>query len=703
MLDFVDKFCYKNFMGMFWDREKYFIDKAEAFRDAMETATSESERKKLIHNFEKVMKEKDFAEYVCQSATETPFDLLPLETVNKLFSSKEFKKELMTVSQDKLYDIIQEASQQGARKLSCTLFNDKFFNNKKFPYFYSNLTPECQKEYLKYSEKPKTIIPLETKEEIISRYNATKKDDKKFLEALLHESIYKEFTFDTQKAFIEKLGYEYTRDIAPRIKVNNLLQFANAKNKDFFLNLLNNPLAQEDITSQPTKTALKLAYHLSANLDLFSKYTEIRFNFLDNKPTKRFEDFAERFFLDHTENVLIEYNTIQRYANDCPEFKEQHKEDLMMLNNLFEATNKDYYFNEAYDFFLDLEKQHKLNPILKLKHEVKNLFNQELKDNLINLDNPQTFDEELEHDGVKIHKLDGKNFNMMVHTTGWFGEETADKAEFAKRITTFMKNNPYVMSMSLISEKNLGLWGGPERKLIFGYSSSIKPNKIESACVVDNLSVNIYEDNPGTKITSRGSTYLSLDTFKKGTKTYNELNYSVIPRELDYDHLIEKVYIKPIQKASFAEEIAEAIRNKNFTKLETSAECIAEKITKTVEAESTIFLSQNPETQKQIEDKISGIVKNFEKNYFEEKQEPPHQENKHEEILPQETEPIPEKEEETITFKPDFLVCYDKVLPVHIGVAKELGVDIVLINTQKYNQDFERPKITWDHYKNIEI
>ena len=682
-----------------WEREKYFIDKAEAFRDAMETATSESERKKLIHNFEKVMKEKNFAEYVCQSTTELPFDLLPLEIVNKFFSRKELRQELININESRFYSVVRSATKNETRRINCTLFNDKFFHNNKFEYFYANLTPECQKEYIEYSLKPKTIISLETKEKIISRYNATEKDNKKFLESLLNESIYKEFTFKTQKAFIEKFGYEYTKEnIGFYASINKLLTNSNENNKEFFLNLLNNPLAQEDITSQPTKTAIKLVYHLSPNPDLFSKYTEIRFNFLDNKPTKRFEDFAERFFLDHPENVLIEYNTIQRYANDCPEFKEQHKEDLIMLNNLFEATNKDYYFNEAYDFFLDLEKQHKLNPILKLKYEVKNLFNQELKDNLINLNNPQTFDGELEHDGVKIHKLDGKNFNMMVHTTGWFGEETADKAEFAKRITTFKKNTPYVMSMSLISEKNLGLWGGPERKLIFGYSSSIKPNKIESACVVDNLSVNIYEDNPSTKITSRGSTYLSLDTFKKGTKTYNELNYSVIPRELDYDHLIEKVYIKPIQKASFAEEIAEAIRNKNFTKLETSAECIAEKITKTVEAESTIFLSQNPETQKQIEDKISGIVKNFKQSYLEENLKLP-REDVQEEIKTEEQSPTSEKEAETITFKPDFLVCYDKILPLHTDVAKSLGVDIVLINTQKYEQVFEPANIVKDFYK----
>lgn len=158
--------------------------------------------------------------------------------------------------------------------------------------------------------------------------------------------------------------------------------------------------------------------------------------------------------------------------------------------------------------------------------------------------------------------------------------------------------------------------------------------------------------------------------------------------------MVDKVYIKPSKNPTFAEEITEAIKSKNFTKLETSAECIAEKITKTVEAESTIFLSQNPETQKQMEDKISGIVKNFKQTYIEKIPE-----QIQEEIKIEEPKLAPGQELETITFKPDFLVCYDKVAPVHTGVAKALGIDIVVINTQKYNQDFERPSINYEHYK----
>ena len=106
-------------------------------------------------------------------------------------------------------------------------------------------------------------------------------------------------------------------------------------------------------------------------------------------------------------------------------------------------------------------------------------------------------------------------------------------------------------------------------------------------------------------------------------------------------------YIKPSQSLTFAEEITEAIRNKNFTKLETSAQCIAEKITKTVEAENTIFLSQNPETKKQMEDKISGILKNFNQSYTEKNLQLP-QENVAEKIKTQQQTPAPQKEDETI-------------------------------------------------------
>ena len=180
MLDFLDKFCYKNFMSMLRSREEYFINKSRALRDALETATSESERKKLIHNYEKVMKEKDFAEYVCQSPTEMPFDLLPLETVNKFFSSKELRQELLNINNDNLYYVVWSATKGETRKINCTLFNDKFFNNNNFSYFYSNLTPECQKQYIKYSEKPKTIISMPTKATLIANYNAPEKEDKKF-------------------------------------------------------------------------------------------------------------------------------------------------------------------------------------------------------------------------------------------------------------------------------------------------------------------------------------------------------------------------------------------------------------------------------------------------------------------------------------------------------------------------------------------